>query len=189
MSVYRYTPLSPKPNVIRLLRLLPSADPQETLRCELFEYMIRLSDVSSHPYEALSYCWGGDDNPQSIVLDNERFNITQNLWMALLRLRDSAIPRIIWVDAVCINQKDHAEKATQIQFMAAIYAKARCVIVWLGEDYDNGDLTLESIRIAANKVEGRIRSKLVQDVKALLARSWFRRIWVMSPKITFESSG
>jgi hypothetical protein len=51
------------------------------------------------------------------------------------------------VDVVCINQLDEHEEEHQIQFMATIYAKARCVIVWLGEAGKN-DTALKSIRIA-----------------------------------------
>lgn len=38
------------------------------------------------------------------------------------------------VDEVCIHQKHLPEKSLQVARMAKIYAKARRVIVWLGED-------------------------------------------------------
>lgn len=38
----------------------------------------------------------------------------------------------LWVDAICINQDDPAEKGRQILLMGEIYAKATQVIVWLG---------------------------------------------------------
>jgi hypothetical protein len=38
--------------------------------------------------------------------------------------------RNLWADAVCINQKDHAER------MGHIYAYASSVLVWLGEGDD-----------------------------------------------------
>ena len=40
------------------------------------------------------------------------------------------IARIIWVDAVCINQEDKQEKEHQVQYIAKIYGKASYVIVW-----------------------------------------------------------
>jgi Heterokaryon incompatibility protein (HET) len=139
MPQYRYSPLSQKPNVIRLLVLLPSRDKPEILRCELVEYTIRETDKANHPYEALSYVWGSMDKPQSIIIDDQKLEVTQNLYAALLRLRDREIPRIVWADAVCINQADEKEKGRQIQLMAAIYAKASRVLVWLGEAQDDSD--------------------------------------------------
>lgn len=43
----------------------------------------------------------------------------------------------IWIDAICINQSDDAEKSVQVAMMADIYAGAKNVIVWLGEGTDS----------------------------------------------------
>ncbi|KAH8708399.1 heterokaryon incompatibility protein-domain-containing protein, partial [Phaeosphaeriaceae sp. PMI808] len=179
MPQYCYSPLSEKLNIIRLLRLLPSRDEPENLRCELFEYTIQVSD-GNHPYEALSYVWGGEDKPQSIIIGDQELAITQNLHMALLGLRDREISRIIWVDAVCINQEDEKEKGHQIQFMAAIYAIASCVIVWLGEAQDDGERALELIRIAGKNSATPSDTEPFDDaILQVLKRPWFRRIWVL----------
>jgi hypothetical protein len=68
--MFQYCPLSQKPNVIRLLRLLPSKDDLENIQYELFKYTIRELETASHSYEALSYCWGGNNKTESITLDN-----------------------------------------------------------------------------------------------------------------------
>jgi hypothetical protein len=39
--------------------------------------------------------------------------------------------RPIWIDAVCINQKDDSEKLVQIKRMSDIYKKATQVWIWL----------------------------------------------------------
>ena len=59
------------------------------------------------------------------------------------------------MDAVCINQggEENKEKADQINFMPAIYAKASRVIVWLGAAQHWSDKVFESIRIAAENPE------------------------------------
>ncbi|KAI0839750.1 heterokaryon incompatibility protein-domain-containing protein [Hypoxylon sp. FL0890] len=41
--------------------------------------------------------------------------------------------RPIWIDAICINQQDRAEKENQVKLMDKIYANATTVKVWLGE--------------------------------------------------------
>jgi hypothetical protein len=179
MPQYYYSPLSQKPNVIRLLLLLPSKDEPENLRGELFEYTIRESDRTNHPYEALSYVWGDSHKPQSIIIDNQKLAITQNLYTGLLHLRDHELPRIVWVDAICIDQANKKEKGHQIQIMAAIYAKASRVIVWLGEAQDDSDRALELIRDACEKSAVPSNIELFkQAVLKLLKRPWFHRVWV-----------
>jgi hypothetical protein len=127
------------PTNIRLLRLLPSEDDPKNLRCELFEHPLRKSDKPSYPYEALSYVWGSEEKPKSITVDNQNLHITQNLYTVLLRLQDHSCPRVIWVDAICINQGNNREKEDQIPLMAEIYAKSSRVVVWLGEAEDDSD--------------------------------------------------
>ena len=175
MAKYCYSQLS-VPTGIRLLRLLPDA---KSLQGELFEYRLRSSDKPSHPYEALSYVWGGDEKPQSISIGNLKLDITKNLYTALLRLRDHDCSRILWVDAVCINQENDEEKEDQISLMAEIYAKALRVVVWLGEAEVDSDRALEVIRLAGEKSAGLSNTELTQGaIRQLLKRPWFRRIWV-----------
>jgi len=179
MSQYRYSTLSREPDSIRLLRLMPNRNNEAIIRCELFQYALQESDKATYPYEALSYVWGGSDKPQSIFIGNQYLAVTVNLHAALLRLRDHDIARIIWVDAVCINQEDDKEKTHQVQSMAQIYGKASRVIVWLGERADDSDVALEVIRAAGKKsTNASNREKIQQTVLPLLQRPWFRRIWV-----------
>jgi hypothetical protein len=146
---YRYSSLSQNSKTIRLLRLLPDEDELKNIECELFEYALPGSNTRNHLYEALSYVWGSEENLQSISVDNQKLKVTQNLHTALLHLRDCNIPRIIWVDAICINQVDEKEKEHQILLLPAIYAKANRVVVWLGEAQSDSDQALEAIRLAS----------------------------------------
>ena len=140
MSEYRYYQLSQ--TSIRLLRLLPSDKDANKLRCELFEYPLGNSDKPSYPYEALSYVWGSEDKPKSITVNNQNLHITQNLYMALLHLQDHLCSRVIWVDAICINQKDDEEKSAQVALMGQIFRSAEATRVWLGEEADDSTRAL-----------------------------------------------
>ncbi|KAG5807705.1 hypothetical protein H9Q74_007679 [Fusarium xylarioides] len=40
----------------------------------------------------------------------------------------------LWIDAICINQDDIAERNSQVAMMSQIYGSARCVVAWLGEE-------------------------------------------------------
>jgi Heterokaryon incompatibility protein (HET) len=126
------------------------------------------------------YAWGGSDKPLFISIKEHKLPVTVNLHTALSRLRDRSLTRIIWIDAVCINQDDPKERGDQVRLMAKIYSKANHVIVWLGDMADNSDQALEEIRAAAQKESpNSLNDKtLKQAILALLQRPWFRRIWV-----------
>jgi hypothetical protein len=141
---------------------------------------LRDLNISRHLYEALSYVWGSEDKPQSIVVDDRNLNITQNLHVVLLRLQDYRFSRIIWVDAVCINQADVKEKEHQIPLMAEIYANASRVLVWLGDIEDSGDRALRAICHADESYAKRLShtEPYRPQILKLLQRPWFQRIWV-----------
>jgi len=61
------------------------------------------------------------------------FEVTMNLYSALLRLRQTKTERTLWIDAIAINQADLNEKRHQIALMRNIYKGASTVIMWLGE--------------------------------------------------------
>ncbi|RSL72543.1 hypothetical protein CEP53_001005 [Fusarium sp. AF-6] len=187
-STYRYSPL-PK-DCIRLLWLMPHENKDAPIQCQLFDYLLLGSRGGTHLYEALSYVWGSPEKTQSIFTPTGCVSVTENLHAALSRLRDGSLPRIVWADAVCINQDDMEERDQQVKAMAKIYAKASRVIVWLeempagghGDASLDGDLALEEIRRAAagsGSVQSSTSGTSHEAVLHLLQRSWFRRIWVL----------
>jgi hypothetical protein len=178
-NTYPYSPLL-APGNIRLLRLMPHKDKSARIQCQLFNYPLQESSDETHLYEALSYVWGSSDELYSIAIDGYDMHVTANLHAALLRLRNRFIERIIWVDAICINQGDDIEKANQVGYMAEIYSRASRVTVWLGEAENDSDRALEEIRLAADEMSPRrlIDNPTKQAILALLQRPWFERIWV-----------
>ena len=68
-----------------------------------------------------------------MTLNGTPFGISANLEAALVRLRLPDAERTLWVDAICINQDDEAEKRREVMRMSAIYNSAKQVVVWLGE--------------------------------------------------------
>lgn len=65
------------------------------------------------------------------------YPVTDNLYNALVHLREVDKPRTLWADAVCINQSDPQEHAEQVTRMQNVYARASKVIVWLGADSED----------------------------------------------------
>jgi hypothetical protein len=67
-------------------------------------------------------------------LDGNPVDIPFNAIRALRDLRDSVHSRKLWIDAVCINQDDKAERSSQILLMSDIYSIAGSTYVWLGNE-------------------------------------------------------
>ncbi|KAK8099109.1 uncharacterized protein PG998_012350 [Apiospora kogelbergensis] len=130
--LYAYKPLDLSKDAIRLLRLIQDHGHVTEIRCEIFEAFV--SDEERLPYEALSYTWGAglSQSSPTITVDGQRVSVTDNLFNILYYLRQSNIDRILWVDALCINQQDNREKGHQVGQMRHTYEKAEMVLVWLG---------------------------------------------------------
>jgi hypothetical protein len=135
-----YQPL-PEGN-IRLLQLHPRQD-DSLVSCSFSIHDI--SDEALTPtYVALSYAWGRDDPTHRILIDDETIMVRQNLYEFLLECRHCDA---IWIDALCINQQDNAERSLQVQMMGRIYSSAQVVWAWLGPAHDpEVNNTLVSLR-------------------------------------------
>ena len=128
-------------------------------------------------YEALSYVWGPTSPAKRMVLNGKEINMTPNLDSALRQLRWPGSKRLLWVDALCINQDDLEEKAHQIKLMGFIYALASGVLVWLGPGTDETDAVMRSIE-KFDKANWSTYDFQVNFME-LLYRPWFTRTWVV----------
>lgn len=169
----------PSESHTRMIRLLPNEDKNAPIQCELFDYNLLQSGDKEHLYEALSYVWGSPDRSRSIIIGGYMLHVTESLYAALLHLRGRQLDRILWVDAISINQDNDSEKSKQIPLMRMIYAQARRVVVWLGEAHDYGERALETIAcLGRNKLSEPVEGRVHVECERLLQRDWFRRIWV-----------
>ncbi|SCN99248.1 related to heterokaryon incompatibility protein (het-6OR allele) [Fusarium fujikuroi] len=139
---YTYMPLSNSSdnNEIRLIKLHPGSG-DDPLRADILHASLDLDIVGR--YEAVSYAW--EDGHATNKLETARgiILITPSLFHALYRFRLKDEPRILWADAVCINQSDNEEKATQVALMSNIYASAACTLVYLGREADGSEVVGE----------------------------------------------
>lgn len=114
----------------------------------------------------------------SIFIGGNHPNITQNLHAALLHLRDSTFPRILWIDAIRMDQAENEEKSSQIQIVAQIYALAGIVIVWLGDAADDSDKVLKMIQTAGQKIGRQVLGRNTRNsINIPLWTFWFQRTW------------
>ncbi|KAF5602219.1 heterokaryon incompatibility (het-6OR allele) [Fusarium pseudocircinatum] len=135
---YAYMPLSNGScsSEIRLIKLY-SGSVDDPLRAEILHASLN-SDIVGK-YEAVSYAW--EDGHATNKLETPRgiIFITPSLFHALHRFRLKEESRLLWADAVCINQSDNEEKASQVALMSDIYAYSTCTLVYLGRGADGSE--------------------------------------------------
>lgn len=176
VNMYRYQPLS-DPRATRLIMLSKSADNNAPLSSAIVETTLD----KPADYYALSYTWGNEAPSEAMsifptadsttaVTPAQVLLLTPNCAAALKilrkRLGDANVG--VWVDAVCINQSDVAEKNVQVTMMAEIYSLAQCVVVWVGQQW--APKNTRSLMFLSNKWLGRIKKR------AACPRKW-KSLW------------
>lgn len=207
MARYQYSAIdtsSSEPH-IRLLKLQGGIDSE--IRGELFDAY--LDDENLIPYEAISYTWGLKSCLEidiwKIWIGDEIIAITENAYQVLDHLRYPEMDRIVWIDSICINQGNKAERSHQVQQMAQIYTCAEKVHIWLCNSSKISSPIMESLRKLAVQIQKakaphndreyarhwstvQCESKLISDnfevrhrrsLARLLRLPWFRRVWIL----------
>ncbi|KAN0112369.1 Heterokaryon incompatibility protein (HET) domain containing protein [Hyaloscypha variabilis] len=228
MNVYQYSPLPKDRSEFRLVRLLPGPTSAEieieifhaarSSRYEALSYawgapertdvaLVRGQVNPTEPAKPLSpskldsFLKLSSQNEPS--LPRTTIGITHNLAVALRHLRDEKSPRVLWIDALCINQDDLVERSVEVLDMGSIYSLAEQVVVWTGPSSEDTGLALTTLRAIGSGVYVRDGYRLVnrsgswalslwKDLEALksqrpnwfairnlLRREWFSRLWVL----------
>lgn len=169
-----YEPIDSSRQEIRIIRLLPGRF-DDAIELQLVH--VSLSSDAAPQYEALSYVWGQEHCPSPAIVNGIPISITANLDTALRYFRDENNEKTLWVDAVCINQRDNVEKGPQVQMMGQIYRKAARVLIWLGPAADGSDDLLQYMK--EGTTDKQISDSTLQSSSlAMMSRPWFTRIWV-----------
>ena len=171
-----------RPLQIRILELLPRLD-DGPISCRLTLGSLGHDVQDTSDYEALSYTWGASAGRRTITLnDVAGVVVTDNLASALARFRLQDQTRRLWVDALCINQSDNEERASQVSRMGAIYKAASRVLVWLGESSDTGDRDLDVASTSQDSSTEVIRKQQNRALHRLHSKGppfWWQRTWVV----------
>jgi hypothetical protein len=184
-----YSPL-PEGRYIRLLELAPGnrKDPRVVRM-----FVVALSEAPN--YAALSYVWGAPGETTDVVCNGLRIVVTANLGAALDRVRHRDKSRILWADAICIDQSNLHERGHHVGFMGKIYEQAKQVLVCLGPDPDGGASDVAALIMENADLVSRYGSVeempiLPQDdpvfddprwkaVATMTNCVWFTRTWVV----------
>ena len=205
MSKSHYKSLDAAKREFRVLKIA-AADQQDRLKkLELSATVQRIGDETH--YWALSYTWGKPVPTFTVSLNGIDFDVQQNLYEALQHFRPLTGSVTIWVDAICINQADTAEREAQVAMMRDIYAGAAMVYAWLGPGHNStqtrkafvlmselaeremSDGKIDSVYFINSRRETRDwvaeRLSTTQEVEAWLAMAdvldspWFCRMWII----------
>jgi len=184
LSLYR--PLDGAKYEIRILEIeIDSSEGNDeqppgsgTLLCHLkHESLVQITE-----YHALSYCWGDHTVTKDINVDGIMTPITVNLEAALQQLKCQRISRV-WVDAICINQEDLYERASQLARMGLIYSRATSAIAWLGlaSGYSASAIgLLKDLAIAEDGWHASLCfANAADDLSDIFTRPYWRRKWII----------
>lgn len=209
---YQYQPLpvlnDPDDVYIRLFELhsFPKSGP---ITGQL--YTTRLSQAPK--FYALSYCWGSATRKGTIQITNgarprdiENDNILEvpvTLIPYLYKSRSSMKTHKIWIDSICLDQRNLDEKNSHVPKMRTIYMKAQCTISWLGAEADGSTKGFEyAVRLnewyrkhmqaqqASTSTTGekqepnahvdvRVGDPSLEAMLKLLDRPYFDRAWIV----------
>lgn len=156
-------------------------------------------------YATLSYAWGSETRRHQIVLNDRKVSVTENLAIALgamARSGDYVGQFKLWIDAICINQDDELERASQVSKMRDIYSHAWAVIAWLGEERNYSHDAFNLLQRFADMTEesslqafGELRlptillfGKCFYGLNELMMRPYWSRLWIVQELVLGASS-
>jgi hypothetical protein len=164
----------------------------DTIHCNLSKVSLR----DEPAYEALSYTWGDLTSRGRIYLNGRPYQVTKNLKSALRYLRHVDKPRVLWIDALCINQKDIPERNSQVMHMNGIYREALEVVAWVGEEGDDSNLAFDAFEALPTDESTHWNPAIYPKLQNILnepkyaiaidmfsQRSWWHRVWTVQESV------
>ena len=151
-SFAEYSPLNANQKEFRLLDLYPGKF-EGRIRCST-----RRASLGGHTkpeYETISYCWGDVNERASIKLNGQNVSVPASAAAALRRVRMSKRNRVVWVDAVCIDQRNKEERGHQVTMMSDVYRSSTGILVYLGEGDAKVSAAVKHIQVAHDKIRDR----------------------------------
>ncbi|KAF9777760.1 hypothetical protein IL306_004328 [Fusarium sp. DS 682] len=116
-------------------------------------------------------------------------------------------PIVLWVDAICINQRDNQEKSQQVQLLPLIFQRSECTYAFLGKDPQQDAAVVMLLQVLVhqqliddeNMTWPKKLPKCPKDWKEtgiaprdhpvwaglieLLNHAWFRRVWIVQEAV------
>lgn len=119
--------------------------------------ILQVSLDDAPPFEAVSYTWGSCEPAAKIAVSGlGNINITKNLSEALPHLIEESCTRLLWIDQICIDQKNEQERGHQVKLMRDIYKGACTTLIWLNPHHTDCGAAEEHGRLALRTLEASI---------------------------------
>lgn len=126
---FEYVRLDASRRETRLVKLHPGRD-SDPISCTVQH--IRVGDTRG--YETVSYCWGDGSQRSQCLLNGRPFSIPCSSATVLQQARSVWQARLLWIDALCINQSDRAERDEQVALMRDKYFLSSGNLIFLDVD-------------------------------------------------------
>ncbi|KAK7980239.1 hypothetical protein PG989_012696 [Apiospora arundinis] len=166
---------------------------------ELPEYQLQTFSLDSHPeYVTILYCWSDPTPCHTVLIDGKELRIARSA-ATILELMSSITTsesRMIWIDALCIDQLNFTERAHQVPLMSRIYPQGTRNIIYLGVGDPLSSRGMDNMREIAKDMirmqsEDRDELQTAVDKKAIsafLQLPWFSRVWVVQESVLARGS-
>ena len=165
--------MRPAARQIRILEVLPGT------AAENIKVRLTTINLDHDQFDALSYSWGGHLILRRVITVNNRSFLVRDTVLRFLReFRHPTEVRRIWIDGICINQGDNADKTQQLGMMDDIYRQAREVIVWLDAAPAEFQSAVEAVQELAHSERDQINytnfssDSWHQPLRTILKRRW-----------------
>jgi hypothetical protein len=209
LAIFMNRPISD--SEIRLVKFHPLSSHVQ-VQCKL-----EFADLDSNPiYTVVSWDHNNTKERRRIILDGESCSVPENLCHFLQWAQRNDKNSLFWIDALCVNVKDLAEKNRHVLRVKDICAKAKHMIIWLGEYFPqtkdevitafftaellskipqvdlldlNSDHVQPQIQVDWTQIPPLFREPLQKGsaiLSKLLERSWFSRAWSLRELANFN---
>ena len=146
-----YQPLDEARQEIRVLTVEPG-EFEDELQCSL--KVVSLLDTPMPKYETISYHWGHASRRSTLRLHGKSVQVPKSSLAAVRRMRLSSRKRLLWIDAICINQQDLHEKTWQVASMGRVYMNGAGNLIYLGEDETgSGPMAVTTLQRLVKKIQ------------------------------------
>ena len=203
-----YDSLDPERREIRILHVKGNENSDEILDCTL--EVVSLYSDTEPGYEAISYCWSEYPGTGEMRLNGRLISAPASAVHVLRQFRSKTTYRTLWIDAICINQADLEERASQVSIMEHIYRNCSLCLVWLGE----ANAKTQQLLVAIDCILDHLYDQLAQttanfsvlpepnsryedvlpdtpfgsdiipeELMNFYCRSWFSRVWVLQEAV------
>ncbi|KAF7888693.1 uncharacterized protein EAF02_003234 [Botrytis sinoallii] len=164
-----------------------------------------MDSAAAKGYICLSYVWGTEISTERIKVDDSEVSIHASLLTCLRHVRNPHHPLVLWIDALCVDQNDPDEIASQIANLGEIYSRCSLVYVWLGAPPNHIPTTGDPFQLIRHFSDNKHYHELAGYYKANSGRicfeensefhdlwdkfllvgnsTWFTRVWTVQEAV------